>query len=131
MAALTFPSTLANSCGPSRDYLGAALVTSTVIFGTGASNLPAHIDFLSGVDRLMIQHSETALAPVSHQLSKLEKRDWELWGIVSLTGILLSASLLAIVFRAAFLKNDGIHFELTVSRPLARVLASWQASDAF
>jgi diguanylate cyclase (GGDEF)-like protein len=67
----------------------------------------------------MLQQSETALARVSQQLSKLEKRDWELWGIVSLTGILASVTLLAMLFRAAFLKNDGIHFELTVSRPLA------------
>jgi hypothetical protein len=35
----------------------------------------------------MLQRSETALARVSQQLSKLEKRDWELWGIVSLTGL--------------------------------------------
>jgi diguanylate cyclase (GGDEF)-like protein len=70
----------------------------------------------------MLQHSETALARVSQQLSKLEKRDWELWGIVSLTGILASVSLLAILFRAAFLRNDDIHFELTVSRPLAVTL---------
>jgi len=67
----------------------------------------------------MLQHSETALARVSQQLSKLEKRDWELWGIVSITGILVSVCLLAILFRAAFLTNDGIHFELTVSRTLA------------
>jgi len=67
----------------------------------------------------MLQESESALARVSQQLSKLEKRDWELWGIVSLTGILASVTLLAMLFRAAFLKNDGIHFELTVSRPLA------------
>jgi diguanylate cyclase (GGDEF)-like protein len=70
----------------------------------------------------MFQHSETALTRVSQQLSKLEKRDWELWGIVSLTGILVSVSLLAILFRAAFLKNGGVHFELTVSRPLAVTL---------
>jgi diguanylate cyclase (GGDEF)-like protein len=34
----------------------------------------------------------------------------------------VSVSLLAILFRAAFLKKDGIHFELTVSRPLAVTL---------
>jgi hypothetical protein len=70
----------------------------------------------------MLQHSQTALARVSQQLSKLE--NWELWGIVSLTGILVSVSLLAILFRAAFLKNDGTHFELTVSRQLALTLFS-------
>jgi len=67
----------------------------------------------------MLTNREGSLARVTHQLSKLEKRDWELWAIISVTGVLVSAALLAILFRAAFLKNDSIHFELTVSRPLA------------
>jgi hypothetical protein len=62
---------------------------------------------------------EGTLVRMTHQLSKLEKRDWELWAIISLTGVLVSTTLLAILFRAAFLRDDGIHFELTVSRPLA------------
>ena len=66
-----------------------------------------------------LANSEGALVRMTHQLSKLEKRDWELWAIISLTGVLVSATLLAILFRAAFLRDDGIHFELTVSRPLA------------
>jgi diguanylate cyclase (GGDEF)-like protein len=65
----------------------------------------------------MLNRPESALARVSQQLVRLEKRDWELWGIVSLTGILVSMTLLAILFRAAF--QSGIHFELNVSRPLA------------
>lgn len=67
----------------------------------------------------MLLHSESTLARVTQQLSKLEKRDWELWAIVSITGVLVSAALLAILFHAAFLRSDTIHFELTVSRPLA------------
>src|SRR5919108_291156 len=67
----------------------------------------------------MLKRGESILARVSQQLSQLEKRDWELWGIVLLTGILVSTTLLAILFRAAFFANDSIHFELTVSRPLA------------
>jgi diguanylate cyclase (GGDEF)-like protein len=63
--------------------------------------------------------SERMLARMTQQLSRLEKRDWELWAIISLTGVLVSATLLAILFRAAFLSDNGIHFELTVSRPLA------------
>ena len=66
-----------------------------------------------------LKRCETTLARVSQQLSKLEKRDWELWAIISVTGVLVSVSLLAILFRLAFLTNDGIHIELTVSRPLA------------
>lgn len=52
-------------------------------------------------------------------MSLLEKRDWELWVIVSLTGISVAAGLLAILLPAAFLKSDRIHLEVTVSRPLA------------
>jgi GGDEF domain-containing protein len=70
-----------------------------------------------GVQAVMLERSESTLARVSQQLSRLEKRDWELWIIVSLTGILVSTGLLAILFRAAF-KDDTVHFELTVSRTL-------------
>jgi diguanylate cyclase (GGDEF)-like protein len=64
-----------------------------------------------------VEHNKSTLSRVSQQLVRLEKRDWELWAIVSLTGILVSGCLLTILFRAAF--ANGIHFELTVSRPLA------------
>lgn len=67
----------------------------------------------------MLSHSESTLARVTQQLYKLEKRDWELWAIVSITGVLVTGALLAILFHAAFFKSSGIHFELTVSRPLA------------
>ena len=73
----------------------------------------------SGGVLAMLANGEASLARVTQQLSQLEKRDWELWAIISVTGVLVSATLLAILFHAAFLKNDGIHFELTVSRPLA------------
>jgi hypothetical protein len=66
----------------------------------------------------MLSHSESTLARVTQQLTKLEKRDWELWAIVSITGVLVSGALLAILFHAAFLRSSSIHFELTVSRPL-------------
>lgn len=61
----------------------------------------------------------TVLARVSEQLSQLEKRDWELWIIVSLTGILAGAALLALAVPSAFLKQGDMHFEITVSRQLA------------
>jgi diguanylate cyclase (GGDEF)-like protein len=65
----------------------------------------------------MVKHKEATLARVSQNLMRLEKRDWELWIIVSVTGILVSAGLLALLFRAAF-SGDSVHFEITVSRPL-------------
>jgi diguanylate cyclase (GGDEF)-like protein len=67
----------------------------------------------------MYKQTESVLARVGQQLSQLEKRDWELWVIVSLTGVLVATGLVAILFPAAFLTQDNIHFELTVSRPLA------------
>src|ERR1700736_2862560 len=63
--------------------------------------------------------TEIVLARVGQQLSHLEKRDWELWAIVSLTGVLVGSGLLAVLFPAAFLSQDNVHFEVTVSRPLA------------
>jgi len=66
----------------------------------------------------MLNQSESALARVSRQLTQLEKRDWEGWVVVSLTGILVSIGLLAISLPAAF-KGDTIHCEITVSRLLA------------
>jgi diguanylate cyclase (GGDEF) domain len=67
----------------------------------------------------MHKSTESILARVGQQLSQLEKRDWELWVIVSLTGVLVAAGLVAVVFPAAFLQHDNVHFEITVSRPLA------------
>jgi diguanylate cyclase (GGDEF)-like protein len=72
----------------------------------------------------MHKKTESVLANVSQQLSQLEKRDWELWLIVSLTGVLVATGLSAILFPAAFLNRDNVHFEVTVSRPLAVGLIS-------
>jgi diguanylate cyclase (GGDEF)-like protein len=66
----------------------------------------------------MTTHGEGALAHVSKQLSRLEKRDWELWVVVSLAGMLVSVCLLALLFSSAAFKGDTVHFELTLSRPL-------------
>jgi len=66
----------------------------------------------------MYMQSESVLARVNGELSRLEKRDWELWMIVSVTCLLVSAGLLAILFPAAFLKKEMLHFEINVSRPL-------------
>jgi hypothetical protein len=60
----------------------------------------------------MLKHRERTVARLNRPLSPLEKRDWELWVMVSFTGILVSAGLLAILVGAAF------RFEITVSRPL-------------
>jgi diguanylate cyclase (GGDEF)-like protein len=66
----------------------------------------------------MQEQANSILARVSQDLSQLEKRDWELWIIVSFTGVIVGGGLLAILFPAAFFEGDNIHFELTVSRQL-------------
>jgi len=58
--------------------------------------------------------SESILANVNSELSKLEKRDWELWWIVSVVGILVATGLLAVLLPATFLKSESLHFEATV-----------------
>jgi diguanylate cyclase (GGDEF)-like protein len=66
----------------------------------------------------MHAQTEGILARVCQQLTQLERRDGELWLIVSLAGLLVGAGLVAILFPAAFLKQGNIRFEITVSRPL-------------
>jgi diguanylate cyclase (GGDEF)-like protein len=65
-------------------------------------------------------HTQTqgVLAQVNKQLLHLERRDAELWLIVSVAGFLVGAGLVAILFPAAFLKQGSIRFEITVSRSL-------------
>jgi diguanylate cyclase (GGDEF)-like protein len=63
-------------------------------------------------------HSGSILSNVNCELSKLEKRDWELWWIVSATGILMGCGLLAMLVPAAFTKTESLHFDITVPRQL-------------
>jgi diguanylate cyclase (GGDEF)-like protein len=62
--------------------------------------------------------ADSVLAKVSRQLAAIEKRDWELWLIVVVTGILVGSGLLALTFPAAFLKQGNVHMEIDVSREL-------------
>jgi diguanylate cyclase (GGDEF)-like protein len=62
--------------------------------------------------------SDSILAKVSQQLTALEKRDWELWLIVTGTGILVGTGFLALAFPAAILHESTLHFEFDVSREL-------------
>jgi GGDEF domain-containing protein len=88
---------------------------ATHYFRTDAGMYRSGLDFC----RTMHRTPEGLLARLGPQLTRLEKRDWELWAIVSVTGILVSLGLAALILPAAFLKDDNIHFEITVSRPLA------------
>jgi diguanylate cyclase (GGDEF)-like protein len=65
----------------------------------------------------MLQQKQTTLARVSQQLSRLEKRDWELWVIVSITGIMVSVGLLVLILPGAF-KGDTVDLHIVISRPL-------------
>jgi diguanylate cyclase (GGDEF)-like protein len=63
--------------------------------------------------------SSNALANVNRELRKLEERDAELWLIVTATGVLAAAGLLAFLLPAAFLGSGSLHVEITVSKQLA------------
>jgi diguanylate cyclase (GGDEF)-like protein len=67
----------------------------------------------------MQRNSESLLARLAPQLSLLEKRDWELWAIVAVTGILVSLGLVALALPTMFTRGEDIHFEINVPRPLA------------
>ena len=71
----------------------------------------------------MMEKGQSTIGRVTQQLAKLEKRDWELWAIVSLTGVVVAAGLLALLLPAAFLQPGNLHLEITVSRQLAVGLA--------
>lgn len=67
----------------------------------------------------MQRSSDSLLSRVTQQLYKLERRDWELWTIVSVTGVLSSLTVFAIALPGLFLRNSPVHFEVSISRPLA------------
>ena len=61
---------------------------------------------------------QNTFSMVTKQLAMLEKRDWELWTIVCLAGVVVSGGLLAIIAPAAFMKQGEAYFQFTVSREL-------------
>ena len=63
-------------------------------------------------DPSMLKHSERTAARSNRPRSRLEKRNWQLWVMVSLIGIVASSGLLAILVGAAF------RLEVNVSRSL-------------
>jgi diguanylate cyclase (GGDEF)-like protein len=57
-------------------------------------------------------------AKLTQELSRLQKRDWELWLIVLISGIVGSCALLCILLPSTFLQTGNVHLEITVSRRL-------------
>jgi diguanylate cyclase (GGDEF)-like protein len=63
------------------------------------------------------EHS--VLARLSVELASIEKRDRELWAIVLVTGVAVSAGFLVLMFPSAFLSNGAqLHFEVFVSKQM-------------
>lgn len=56
------------------------------------------------------------LATLSQQLSKIEKRDAELWMILSSVGVMVTACLLVVLFPSAFLNGGHFKFEISISK---------------
>jgi hypothetical protein len=72
----------------------------------------------------MDYRSESVLARVSRELSQLEKRDWELWLIVSVAGVLIGIGFIALLLPAALLTQGNFRFDITVSKQLVIALAT-------
>jgi len=62
--------------------------------------------------------ADNLAAKLTQELSRLEKRDWELWLIVAISGIVGGCTLLCILFPSTFLQSGTVHLELTLSRRL-------------
>jgi diguanylate cyclase (GGDEF)-like protein len=62
--------------------------------------------------------SQDTFSAVTQQLAALEKRDWELWIIVCFAGFIVAIGLLALIAPAAFISQDQVHLQVTVSRQL-------------
>ena len=58
------------------------------------------------------------LATVTEQMTALEKRDWEVWLIAAGAGALLGIGVLAVLFRAAFLRHGLLRLNIAVSPEL-------------
>lgn len=62
--------------------------------------------------------SSSLLANLSQQLSKIEKRDAELWFILVTIGVMVAGCLMVVLAPATFLKGGNYHFEISVSREI-------------
>ena len=83
------------------------------------STLPQYLAGRTRAGVELDQHrSESILSRLSQQLSALEKRDFELWLVVVLTGMLVGGGLLAVLFPSVILNQATVHFEFRVSREL-------------
>lgn len=68
--------------------------------------------------------ADNLAAKLTQELSRLENRDWELWLIVAMSGIVGGCTLLCILFPSTFLQTGNVHLEITVSRRLFFVVLS-------
>lgn len=62
--------------------------------------------------------ADNLAAKLTRELTRLEKRDWELWLIVGMSGIVGGCTLLCILFPSTFLQGGEIHLETTISKRL-------------
>lgn len=62
--------------------------------------------------------ADSIIGKVSEQLTALEKRDWELWTIVAVTGIVAGAAVVVLVFPSTVMHGGMLQFNFTISREL-------------
>jgi diguanylate cyclase (GGDEF)-like protein len=62
--------------------------------------------------------TETLVSNLSKQLAQIEKRDWELWLVVVVTGAIVALGMLALLVPTTFLRGGELHLEIDVSKEL-------------
>ncbi len=62
--------------------------------------------------------ADSLAAKLTQELSRLQKRDRELWLIVALCGIVGGCTLLCVLFPSAFLQQGEVHLEIGFSKRL-------------
>jgi diguanylate cyclase (GGDEF)-like protein len=77
------------------------------------------------------QGPTSVLAKVVAQLAAIEKRDWELWLFVVVTGIIVGCGLLALIFPAAFLAHRDLRIGLQVPREFFLALLFKEVTTCF
>jgi diguanylate cyclase (GGDEF)-like protein len=80
-----------------------------------------------GLERRRVQlegDSQSLLGRVSRELARVEKRDWELWSIALITGMVVATGLLVVIFPGAFMRSGDLHFEVSFPRELFLGLAA-------
>jgi diguanylate cyclase (GGDEF)-like protein len=74
--------------------------------------------FKGGIVAKYESQADSIIGKVSEQLTALQKRDWELWTIVAVTGVIAGTAIIVLGFPSAVMHGGTLRFNLTISREL-------------